>query len=111
MRIGLKLFLALIFWINMQDNTNAQVNAIQFAQLDVYQNNNISVKNGERPKAIFFGNSITEGFVKTLPDFFEINHFVGRGISGQTTAQGLLRFRKDVLELNPEVVIINSGHQ
>ena len=59
MRIGLKLFLALIFWINMQDNTNAQVNAIQFAQLDVYQNNNISVKNGERPKAIFFGNSIT----------------------------------------------------
>ena len=109
MKIGIKLFLVLIVWINMQDNTNAQVNAIQFAQLDVYQNNNISVKNGERPKAVFFGNSITEGFVNALPDFFEINHFIGRGISGQTTAQGLLRFRKDVLELNPEVVIINLG--
>lgn len=101
------------FWIIiilfMVNELQAQVNAIAFSQIEVYQSDNLRVRHEKRPKAVFFGNSITEGFVKALPDFFEINHFVGRGISGQTTTQGLIRFRKDVIELNPEVVVINLG--
>ena len=55
-----------------------------------------------RPKAVFMGDSITEGWVEKDPDFFTSNNFIGRGISGQTTSQMLVRFRKDVLELSPK---------
>ena len=55
------------------------------------------------------GNSITEGWVKKHPEFFQENNYIGRGISGQTSYQFLLRFRSDVIELQPKVVIINAG--
>lgn len=61
------------------------------------------------PKAVFMGNSITEGWVREDPRFFLLNNFVGRGISGQTTYQMLLRFREDVINLHPEAVVINGG--
>lgn len=60
-------------------------------------------------RVIFMGNSITEGWVNEDADFFISNGFVGRGISGQTSYQFLLRFREDVLKLNPEMVVINAG--
>lgn len=109
----MKITISVMAWILMgmviTSELSAQVNAIAFSQIDVFQSDNQNIKTGKRPRAVFFGNSITEGFVKAVPDFFEINHYIGRGISGQTTSQGLLRFRKDVLELNPEVVLINLG--
>jgi lysophospholipase L1-like esterase len=55
------------------------------------------------------GNSITEGWSKFLPEFFEAKPYVNRGISGQTTPQMLLRFRQDVINLKPKVVIILAG--
>ncbi|MFY0652432.1 MAG: hypothetical protein JXQ96_10385 [Cyclobacteriaceae bacterium] len=55
------------------------------------------------------GNSITQGWVKRNPEFFEDNPYIGRGISGQTTAQMLLRFRSDVIDLKPKVVVIHAG--
>ena len=60
-------------------------------------------------KVIFLGNSITEGWVKARPDFFDSNNYVGRGISGQTSPQLLLRFRQDVINLSPVAVVINIG--
>lgn len=60
-------------------------------------------------RVIFMGNSITEGWVNEDADFFISNGFVGRGISGQTSYQFLLRFREDVLKLSPEMVVINAG--
>lgn len=62
--------------------------------------------NGKR--VVFFGNSITEFWASRRP-FFEANGFIGRGISGQTTYQFLSRFRDDVVELHPAVVVINAG--
>ena len=62
-----------------------------------------------RPKAVFMGDSITEGWVEKDPYFFTSNNFIGRGISGQTTSQMLVRFRKDVLELSPKYVVILAG--
>lgn len=75
-----------------------------------YESMNDSLRTaGVRPKAVFMGNSITEGWVSQHPDFFILNNFEGRGISGQTSYQNLLRFRDDVIALNPEIVVINCG--
>jgi len=63
----------------------------------------------ERPDAVFMGNSITEQWAEFDPEFFQKNNFVGRGISGQTTAEMLVRFRQDVIGLNPRAVVIMSG--
>ena len=60
-------------------------------------------------RVVFMGNSITEGWVKIHPEFFKENGYVGRGISGQTSYQFLLRFREDVINLKPKLVIINAG--
>ena len=60
-------------------------------------------------RVVFMGNSITEGWPYHRPEFFEKYNYVGRGISGQTTPQMLLRFRKDVINLNPSVVVILAG--
>ena len=64
---------------------------------------------GVRPDAVFMGNSITQNWAKYHPDFFKENNFVGRGIGGQTTSHMLVRFRRDVIELNPRVVVIMAG--
>ena len=60
-------------------------------------------------RVVFMGNSITEGWVKIDPDFFNGKPYVGRGISGQTTPQMVLRFRQDVIDLKPAVVVILAG--
>lgn len=64
---------------------------------------------GVRPDAVFMGNSITQNWAKYNPDFFKNNNFLGRGIGGQTTSHMLVRFRRDVIELNPRVVVIMAG--
>ena len=55
------------------------------------------------------GNSITENWVKRHGEFFTQNGYVGRGISGQTTYQMVLRFYEDVVDLHPQAVVINGG--
>lgn len=62
-----------------------------------------------RPEVVFMGNSITEGWARQHPDFFTENNYVGRGISGQVTAQMLARFQNDVIALSPRVVVILAG--
>jgi lysophospholipase L1-like esterase len=63
---------------------------------------------GER-RVVFYGNSITEGWAKFFPAMFPGKAYVGRGISGQTTPQMLVRFRQDVIALKPAVVVILAG--
>jgi len=63
---------------------------------------------GEK-RVVFMGNSITEGWVNTHPDFFKKYGYIGRGISGQTSYQFLLRFREDVINLEPKVLVLNYG--
>jgi len=67
-----------------------------------------ALKEGEN-RVVFLGNSITEGWVRAQPDFFAKGNYIGRGISGQTSPQALLRFRPDVVDLKPKVVVINIG--
>jgi lysophospholipase L1-like esterase len=55
------------------------------------------------------GDSITEGWSAIMPSFFSGKPYVNRGISGQTTPQMLVRFRADVIDLKPAVVLILAG--
>lgn len=60
--------------------------------------------------AVFMGDSITEYWaVPPLAAFFAKNHYLGKGIAGQTTRQMLARFRQDVLALHPRVVVVLAG--
>jgi lysophospholipase L1-like esterase len=63
---------------------------------------------GER-RVVFMGNSITEGWSHHYPEFFDGKPYINRGISGQTTPQMLVRFRSDVIDLKPDVVVILAG--
>jgi len=63
---------------------------------------------GEK-RVVFMGNSITEGWIRTHPDYFANKPYIARGISGQTTPQMLVRFRPDVINLKPALVIILAG--
>ena len=60
-------------------------------------------------RVVFYGNSITDGWAKSFPVMFPGKPYVGRGISGQTTPQMLVRFRQDVIALRPKVVVILAG--
>jgi lysophospholipase L1-like esterase len=63
----------------------------------------------QSPDVVFMGNSITDNWARLDPEFFSSHGFVGRGISGQTTSEMLVRFRRDVLDLEPEAVAILAG--
>lgn len=65
-------------------------------------------KAGER-RVVFMGNSITEGWKRADSAFFAGRPYINRGISGQTTPQMLVRFRPDVIDLKPAVVVILAG--
>lgn len=75
----------------------------------VQENKNVPILGKKSKRVVFMGNSITEGWVNTHPDFFTDNGYIGRGISGQTSYQFLLRFREDVIKLLPALVVINAG--
>lgn len=63
-------------------------------------------KPGEQ-RVVFFGDSITD--IWDLDKYFPGKGYINRGISGQTTEQMLVRFRQDVVDLHPAVVVILAG--
>lgn len=73
------------------------------------QNEQLGEPSKGEKRVVLMGNSITDGWPRTRPDFFKQNNLIGRGIGGQTSYQFLLRFREDVLNLKPKVVVINYG--
>lgn len=60
-------------------------------------------------RVVFMGNSITDFWPTNSPEFFALNDFIGRGISGQTSYEMIMRFREDVVRLNPAGVVICAG--
>jgi len=61
-------------------------------------------------RVVFMGDSITDLWVQPrFGGFFPGKPYIGRGISGQTTPQMLVRFRADVIALRPVVVVILAG--
>ena len=108
--------LLLIFLFSIMNNTAQDINIqgggtlMDWAHLKKYEQSNSELKKIYEPnRVVFMGNSITEGWSNFDKDFFINNPFVNRGISGQTTPQMLIRFRPDVVNLNPKAVVILAG--
>lgn len=84
---------------------------MDWANLKRYEAENAKLKLPEKKekRVVFMGNSITEKWAFRDSMFWQDKPYVNRGISGQVTAQMLLRFRQDVLELQPKAVVILAG--
>ena len=81
-----------------------------WANLSYYKEENLKlVREGIKEGIIFMGDSITEEWGRIMPEFFSNKQYINRGIGGQTTPQMLIRFRQDVIDLNPEAVVILAG--
>jgi lysophospholipase L1-like esterase len=112
----MKQFLMPIFCLFAMINLYSQETELEtlmsqdWANLKKYSAENDLIKSELSENAIvFMGNSITEGWVNASPEFFSDNNYIGRGISGQTTPQMLIRFMPDVIDLHPKVVVILAG--
>jgi lysophospholipase L1-like esterase len=62
-----------------------------------------------KQRVVFFGASVAEFWGKRGGAFFPGKPYVNRGIGGQTSAQMLVRFRQDVIDLRPATVVILEG--
>lgn len=89
----------------------AQTSAIDFAGLARYAHadSELAPPSAGEHRVVFMGNSITDAWASHFPAMFPGKPYIGRGISGQTTPQMLLRFRQDVIDLHPSVVVILAG--
>lgn len=99
-KVFLIAFLMMSFWGFSQD----------WFGFNRFKADNEQIKaSGNYPDVVFMGNSITENWAYYHPNFFSDNNFCGRGISGQTSSQMLVRFTADVVELHPKAVVIMAG--
>lgn len=75
------------------------------------ERNKLSIKpfSENEYSVVFMGDSITQAWSDTSPEFFKNKPYLERGIGGQTTPQMIDRFNKDVLDLQPNVVVILAG--
>ncbi len=90
----------------MEENKN-----LDWPNLSRYQDENRSVGLPEKGKqrVVFMGDSITEEWSNLYPDYFDTKGYINRGIGGQTTPQMLIRFKPDVIDLDPDIVVILAG--
>jgi lysophospholipase L1-like esterase len=89
-----------------------QARLADFAQLERYRadDERLSRTEAVAPRIVFLGDSITDNwFSDAGTEFSPGKTYINRGISGQTTAQMLLRFRQDVISLRPAAVLILAG--
>ena len=104
---SLRLILLLLFMLLAGEFLYAQ----DWANLKRYQKENaeLLMSKTEDQSIVFMGNSITDSWSIIRPEFFAGKPYINRGISGQTTPQMLERFRQDVIDLQPAVVVILAG--
>lgn len=81
-----------------------------YAQFNRYEEaNTMLAAQPDQGRVVIMGDSITDNWARMRPGFFATNGIIGRGISGQTTPQMLLRFRRDVIENGAVAVAILAG--
>ena len=90
----------------MEDNKS-----LDWPNLSRYQDENRSVGIPEKGKqrVVFMGDSITEEWSNLYAEYFDTEGYINRGIGGQTTPQMLIRFKPDVIDLEPDIVVILAG--
>jgi lysophospholipase L1-like esterase len=86
-------------------------NAQDWPNLKRFQdaNNKVQPPAANEKRVVYMGDSITDFWISNDSTFFNSKSYLDRGISGQTTGQMLLRFRQDVINLKPAVVVILAG--
>lgn len=89
----------------------AQSPLTDWANLSRYRaaNDSLPAPRPGEDRVVYIGDSITESWAGSFPAHFPGKPYIGRGISGQTTPQILVRFRQDVVALKPKVVVILAG--
>jgi len=82
-----------------------------WANLARYRDDNAKIQapGPNEDRVVFMGDSITDAWGRSYGKFFPGKPYINRGISGQTTPQMLIRFRPDVIDLKPKVVVILAG--
>ena len=120
-------FVFITCFVAAQQQTPPSIPTTGFAGLDQYRANRIAVFTDDygqlaryrdanatlgppaagENRVVFFGDSITD--IWNLDQYFPGKPYVNRGIGGQTTPQMLVRFRQDVIDLHPKVVVILAG--
>jgi lysophospholipase L1-like esterase len=80
---------------------------MDYGGLTYYGSDNTELKT--KPDVVFLGDEITENWGKGRSKFFPGKNYLNRGITRQTSAQMLVRFRQDVIDLKPKVVVIEAG--
>jgi len=91
---------------------NNDVRLRDWPQLARYReaNRNLAAPKAGESRIVFMGDSITDIWQQDRFGYFvPAKPYVDRGISGQTTPQMLIRFRPDVIDLQPKVVVILAG--
>lgn len=83
--------------------------AQKIVHLNRYAEANAALEAPTGPRVVLYGDSITDGWARQRPDFFKSNGFIGRGISGEETAQMLLRFRADVIDIGASAMVFLGG--
>jgi lysophospholipase L1-like esterase len=84
---------------------------LDWASLTRYGSDNSELKPpkpGEN-RVVFLGDELTERWGEGKAQFFPGKPYLNRGITRQTSAQMLVRFRQDVIALKPKVVVIETG--
>lgn len=99
------------FFISENMNFMDQKMAQDWPYLNKYKIANALLENtfSEKDRIVFMGDSITEFWTTLCPEFFVEKNYINRGISGQTTPQMLVRFRADVINLKPKLVVLLAG--
>ena len=84
---------------------------LDWANLSRYEEENkrVGLPGRDERRVVFMGDSITEEWSNLYPDYFTERGYINRGIGGQTTPQMLIRFKPDVVDLRPEIVVILAG--
>ncbi|GAB3931747.1 SGNH/GDSL hydrolase family protein [Mucilaginibacter myungsuensis] len=103
----MKYYIAVIFSLLLGKFATAQ----DWPGIGRYEKQNAALSEPvkDETRVVYMGDSITDFWINNDGDFFKNNNYIDRGISGQTTGQMLIRFRPDVINLKPKVVVILAG--
>ena len=98
-------------FLDQLKNAASQEQNLDWANLSYYWENNEQLNKNSQSEGriVFMGDSITEEWGRLYPEFFQSPSFINRGIGGQTTPQMLIRFKQDVINLNPQYVFLLAG--
>lgn len=124
--VGSLLFLLTFGTIHAQDATQAPQSEVEKLQAQVTrdektlhdwpnlgryreENGKLAAAGASEKRVVFMGDSITDAWGRKYGKFFPGEPYVNRGIGGQTTPQMVLRFRADVIDLHPKLVVILAG--